>query len=184
MKMNLKRILLIIIALFQMINLFSQRVEFTYDDNGNRLTRTIVVEQLRSESVSFPVVDPKSLKPIDKTMAKGLVVPQKGTTTEDAKTKGQEGVTKENISSEDGEIVTLIYPNPSKGLIKIDISNMPLNSKNEIRLFDLSGNELTVRTNIESNSEMDISQYKDGIYILRIKINERIFYWKVVKNHY
>ncbi len=128
--MNHKRVILLGLALFQMISLFSQRVEFTYDENGNRLTRTIVVEQLRSESVSFPVVDPKSLKSVDNTMPKGLVTPQKGTTTEDAKTKGKEDAANENISSKDGEIVTLVYPNPSKGLIKIDISNMPLNSKN------------------------------------------------------
>lgn len=72
--MNRKKIILISIVLFQVITLCGQRVVFTYNDNGNRLTRTIVVEQLRSNSVSFPVIDPKSLKTTENALAKGFDV--------------------------------------------------------------------------------------------------------------
>ncbi len=170
--MNPKRIILVILVLFLMSNLFSQSVAFTYDDNGNRQTRTINVEKLQSKSVSFPVVNPKSLIPAD-SKAQGL------NETQDAKSSEVKNETK----SEDREIVTIVYPNPNTGLIKIDISNLPLNTKVEMKLYDLNGNELVVRRNFESHSEIDINHYIDGVYILRIMINERVTNWKIVKTH-
>ena len=184
--MNYKRIIPVILVLFQSITLFGQKVEFTYDDNGNRLSRTItvdqptvphdpppidppprnggssrtiLVDQLKSNTVQFLVFNPKSLESTESM--KSIV----------------------SDEEEKGEIITLVYPNPNKGLIKIDISNLPLESKNEMRLYDLSGIELIVKRNFDSYSEIDISQFKDGIYILRIKINDKVFDWKVIKSH-
>ena len=178
--MNLKGIILVIFVLFQMINLFSQRVEFSYDESGNRTGRTIIVELLRPNSVIFPVLNPKTLNSTENAVAKGLEI---GTTSQNADRKALDDSARERIKQEDGEIVTLVYPNPNKGLVKIEISNMPLNSKNEMRLYNLSGTELIVKRNFESYSEIDISRFKDGIYILRIKVNESVFDWKVIKNH-
>jgi Secretion system C-terminal sorting domain len=154
--MKFIKIIPIILLLFQPIDFFGQSIEFSYDANGNRLSRTLVVERLKSATIQFPVTDPKSLNPVDNKVA---LVP------------------------EEGEINAVVYPNPNKGLIKIDITNMPLNSNKELRLYDLSGAELIVKRNFESYSEMDISRFKDGIYILRIKINEKVFDWKVIKSH-
>ncbi len=156
--MNLKRILLIFFVLSQMTIVFSQSIEFTYDDNGNRLTRTIIVEQLQSQNIKFPVVNPKSLIPAD-SKAQAQEINKDAIFSE----------FKDELESEDGEIATVVYPNPNKGLIKIDISNLPLNSTSETRLFDLNGNELSVIKNIESHSEIDINKYRDGIYILQNK---------------
>ena len=149
--MNLKRILLIFFVLSQMTIVFSQSIEFTYDDNGNRLTRTIIVEQLQSQNIKFPVVNPKSLIPAD-SKAQAQEINKDAIFSE----------FKDELESEDGEIATVVYPNPNKGLIKIDISNLPLNSTSETRLFDLNGNELSVIKNIESHSEIDINKYRDG----------------------
>jgi hypothetical protein len=146
------------------MDIIGQTVMFTYDQNGNRLTRSLVVEQLQSSSVSFPVINQKLLR----------------SSTEFSKTKESAKGSSEN---ETGKLKTLVYPNPTKGLIRIDISNMPKNSRNEIRLFDLSGNQLLIEKNSESYSEIDINSFKDGIYILRIKVNEQIFDWKVIKNN-
>jgi hypothetical protein len=132
--------------------LHGQTVRYTYDASGNR-DSTITVEQLRSGSVLFPVVDFKNMA-VDNMKEKPI----------------------------EGELSTLVYPNPNRGLIKIDISNMLPDSKTEARIYDLSGMEQMVKRNFDSSSEIDISKLKDGIYILRIKINETIFDWKVVKS--
>jgi len=112
--------------------------------------------------VSFPVSNPKSLK-----------------STVEAKVSSE---STEKLQGEDQEISMVIYPNPNKGILKINISNLPLNSTNELKLYDLSGIELLSSRNFESYLEIDISGYKDGIYILRIKINEKITDWKIIKN--
>jgi YD repeat-containing protein len=181
--MNRKIFFLVSLMLLQTIALLSQRVEFTYDDNGNRLTRTIIIEQLKSNSVQFPVLDSKSLKTSKNLTTEGEVsnIPE-GEDLSDSKAKRNERIANASAISEDNEIITIVYPNPSNGLIKIDISNMPMSSKNEMRLYNLSGLELIVNRNFDSHTEIDISNLQDGIYILRIKINERVFDWKVVKN--
>lgn len=151
--MNTKTKLCIFI-LFLIINcLHGQTITFAYDDNGNRISRVWVAERLKSGIIQFPIVDSEEI---------ALANPEE--------------------FLQEGELSTYVYPNPSRGIIRINISNMPLNSRTEARLYDLSGTELFVKRNFESDSEMDISKLKDGIYILRIKINEILFDWKIVKN--
>jgi hypothetical protein len=150
------------------MNLFSQKIAFTYDENGNRSSRTkITTEQLQSKTIKFPVNEPLNLK-----------------TMENAKAAKTEELENDEIKAEEGEIITSVYPNPNKGILKIDVSNMPLNPENEMRLYDLSGMELIVKRNFESYSEIDISHLKSGIYILRIKINDKLVDWKIIKSNY
>jgi hypothetical protein len=158
--MQRRRIILMALVLIRVSILYGQTYEYAYDNNGNRVSRSIVVEQLQSKSDSFPVVNQKSLQAL----------------TNDMKTQASENL------SEDGEIETLVYPNPNKGLLKIDISNMPAESKKEMRLYDLSGNELIIKKDFDSYSELDINKLKNGVYVLRIKINDKHYDFKVIKN--
>ena len=175
--MNQKRLILVSLVLFQMVNLFSQSVSYTYDTAGNRLTRTIIVQLLKSGTEQAPVINPKNLNPTDaKATALGETT-QVEKSSENANTNGSEEAIKGN---DDDGVVTNVYPNPNKGVIKIEIKNMPLNSINEMRLYDMSGVELKWKRNFESYSELDISQYKNGTYILRIKIGQRTFDWKII----
>lgn len=163
--MKNKKFILFVLALIQIINAFGQRIQFTYDENGNRTRRSLVIQQLQSESTSFPVLNPKSTTPL--TSAKAV-----------ASDNNQENLSK----SEEALVVAKVYPNPNKGLIKIDIQDLPLISQNELRLYDVSGNELIVQKNIGSYTELDLNKLRKGIYILRIKINDKVFDYKVIKN--
>jgi hypothetical protein len=147
------------------MNLFSQTIGFSYDASGNRVSRTLVVQQLQASSDSLPSINAKSLNSVENV---------KSSETADVK--------QDSIKSENGEITPRVYPNPTKGLIEINISNMPFNPTNEMRLYDITGSEMTMKRNFDSKSEIDLTQYKNGIYILRIKINGKTFDWKVIKN--
>jgi hypothetical protein len=183
MNMNNKKFIWTVFVLVQWATLFSQRIDFTYDDNGNRSSRILSVEQLRSNSVEFPVSNQRTLKsanlndisPLDYSLS------ESGESSEILKSSEQNVSSPEQIKSDDSEIATLVYPNPSKGVLKIDVSNMPLNSNNELRIYDLNGTELLVKRNFDNYSEIDISHLKNGIYILRIQINQKLFDWKVIK---
>jgi|NGEPerStandDraft_6_1074524.scaffolds.fasta_scaffold12445_1 hypothetical protein len=177
--MNRKRIILVGLVLLLVMRLFGQTVAFTYDDNGNRHTRTITVQRLNSNETKSLLTDPKQLGTQKNQLARGLEV---GTSVQTADAKGQDDKVLERLKTEEGEIGFNVYPNPNKGLIKIDISNMPLNSVTELRLYDLTGNEIMLKKNFESHSEIDITQFKDGIYILRVRIGDKTFDWKVIKN--
>jgi hypothetical protein len=152
--MNTKNALCIFIFSLCITCLHGQKISYSYDDNGNRTGRTLFVAQLKPGSVQFPVANSKNK--LEEYQIEKLT---------------------------QGELTTLVYPNPNKGLIKIDIAYMPLNSITEARLYALSGIELMVKKNFGSYYEMDISRLKDGIYILRIKVNEKIFDWKVIKSN-
>lgn len=177
--MNRKRIILVGLVLLLVMRLFGQTVAFTYDDNGNRVSRTITVRQLDSKETKSLLTDPKQLGTQKNQLARGLEV---GSTVETADAKRKDDIIRERLKTEEGEIGFNVYPNPTKGLIKMEISNMPLNSVSELRLYDLSGNQILLKKNIEKNAEIDISRYKDGIFILRVKVNEKTFDWKVIKS--
>jgi len=153
------------IFLIQGLMALCQSVRFTYDSNGNRISRSIVVQQLQSENLSFPVLNPKSLLPAENATASST-----------DKTK------KESIRSEGQDITVKVYPNPNKGLIKVDIPYMPLNSQSTMTLYDLSGNKLINKKGFGTYTELDISRLRNGIYILRLKINGKVTDFKVIKN--
>ena len=133
--------------------LYCQTIKFEYDDNGNRVNRIIEVKEFKPGPVKFPVTDPKEFFIENQKTGSGEVV-----------------------------LATSVYPNPSRGLLKIDITNMPEEAKTGIVLYDLSGSELIVNNDSGNHYEIDISLLPDGIYILRIKVNESLFNWKVVKS--
>ncbi len=153
--MTRNKIMTLIIGFYLSVSLYGQSVEFAYDENGNRVSRSLVVELLRSGAGDLMVNNSKN-----KELKENLAIEDTGT----------------------GEISAIVYPNPGKGLLKVDITNMPLSSKSELALFDISGNALILKRNFESYLEIDISHFKDGIYFMRIKINEKVFDWKIIKN--
>jgi hypothetical protein len=161
--MNTKLVLNIFIFYLCINCLHGQTINYTYDENGNRTTRVLIVEQQKSKGLNVPVEKLKDI-PVE--------VPKEDLKETETKTE------KEAV----GELKTLVYPNPSKGLIKIDIVNLPLDSRTEARLYDLSGTELIVKKNFDNYYEMDINKLKDGIYILRIVINDVATDWKIIKN--
>jgi hypothetical protein len=149
-----------IFVLFLSINcIHGQTIKYSYDENGNRTSRFLIdVERLGAKGINFPVKKPEELQVKDKE--------------------------KEFKVAKEGELSVSVYPNPNRGKIKIDILNMPLNSGTELRLYDLNGTELIVKMNFEKSSELDISRFTDGIYILRVEINNIVNNWKIIKNTY
>lgn len=169
--MNLKKFYLSVFALFSLLHLNAQRIGYSYDDNGNRTGRTLVTEQLKSNSVSFPVINQKNLKSLENIQGTGSYDEQ------------SEKETINQAKRENGEIKTNVFPNPTTGMIKVQVENMPFNATNEIRVYDLAGKTLIVKKDFESSTDIDLSKLRDGIYILRIKIEDNWYDWKVVKNH-
>jgi hypothetical protein len=60
-----------------------------------------------------------------------------------------------------------IYPNPSKGLLNIECDSKNLRS---VQVFDITGQLILESTNENDNSKMtlDISNNKNGLYIIKI----------------
>ncbi|MEQ3796377.1 T9SS type A sorting domain-containing protein [Flavobacteriaceae bacterium MJ-SS4] len=69
-----------------------------------------------------------------------------------------------------------LYPNPTSfGYVNIDSKNQ---SKLEVTVFDLLGKQ--VKNEIVSNGQLNFSNFKAGIYVLRIKQDELVSTKKLV----
>ena len=71
-----------------------------------------------------------------------------------------------------------IFPNPTSGLVKIDILNA---EEICISLFDINGKLLFEKSDINTSETVDISNYSNGIYTLIIKTKNGTFVNKIVK---
>lgn len=94
----------------------------------------------------------------------------------------KKGNSHENTVSEtlsDKEI--RIYPNPTKGILKLEISVLEENDNCEISIYSSSGQLLyTLRTN-EQIIDIDMTSFTSGAYFLHITINREQSIWKIIK---
>ncbi len=70
-----------------------------------------------------------------------------------------------------------VYPNPTKGIITIaSVENISID---KIEIVDVLGQIVSVKT--ENTSQIDISEFSNGVYILKIHSGESVFQKKIMK---
>ncbi|WP_053069190.1 LamG-like jellyroll fold domain-containing protein [Bizionia psychrotolerans] len=71
-----------------------------------------------------------------------------------------------------------VYPNPTSGNVSISFPNS-LESK--ITLYDLNGRLLLNTTETTTKSIIDLNNYEDGVYLLKIEVNQNEIVKRVIK---
>lgn len=74
-----------------------------------------------------------------------------------------------------------ILPNPSQGIIQIEIVGYEDSDVCTISLYSVSGQILTNVKIISNITDIDISGFPDGIYILAIQLNGHSSTWTIIK---
>jgi YD repeat-containing protein len=74
-----------------------------------------------------------------------------------------------------------IYPNPTKGILIIDIANMPEDATGDITIHNMEGKSLLKLNQLNSTNKLDLAGYPTGVYVLRIRSLEKSCEWKIVK---
>lgn len=74
-----------------------------------------------------------------------------------------------------------IYPNPTRGMLKVDISGVETFDDAGIALYDITGKQLQQWTGITPSNTLDISECSPGIYIIQIAYNGNVSSWKIIK---
>jgi len=139
--------LLLFTVLFSATSHAQPKYGFSYDSQGNRVTRSLIV--LKSGAI-----------PADSLQAKQV---------------------EKLLDDQIGLQKTRIYPNPTKGLLRIDL---PALSEKEatIRLHDSNGKLIIQQSAMEVNNELDLSAYPSGLYIMSIQIGPKDRKeWKIIK---
>jgi len=70
-----------------------------------------------------------------------------------------------------------MYPNPTTGTIWIE----GLSEENEIKMYDLNGQQVKSFHNLHYKSKLDFNALASGVYILRIKEGDQMKLHKVIK---
>ena len=161
-----KKLIYIIILVFGIVilnhyNLIAQTeitsITYTYDAAGNRQTRTISVKKI-NEKDSLNL-----LGNVGDNINESL---QTNNATELIDQLGNKEIT--------------IYPNPTEGLLKVNITNLE-NSKGYIKLYGVNGSEVLKINTLKESNEVDISDKVNGVYVMEVWVEGEKRAYKVVK---
>jgi hypothetical protein len=133
--------------------------EYTYDEAGNRIKRKFILLELREA--------PPELT----DMLQAIEEIEQGNNTLD-ETDYSDKV--------DGRTIA-IYPNPTKGQLKLEIGDVSNINQAYIRVTDISGKELFYNDKLETTMLYDLSNQADGMYLMTISINGKRSEWKIIK---
>jgi hypothetical protein len=79
------------------------------------------------------------------------------------------------------DIELKIYPNPTDGLLKVEIHNLPENTKAQIWLYSISGALIRTYKGVSDYVNIDISKQPSGIYLMKITAGNYQTEWKIIK---
>ena len=74
-----------------------------------------------------------------------------------------------------------IYPNPTKGQLKIEIEGFESEDQCKVVLFNMSGQQIYSSEMDERTHVIDLSARPNGIYILHLILNGTETTWKIIK---
>jgi len=153
----MKHTLIILITIFISFAAKSQEYIYGYDNAGNRISRMAIILN------STPQNPPDSS---DNQTA--------NYESEDA----DEPVQYESVL--DDQVIT-VYPNPTTGELKINISDFEEGTKGSIMITDMQGKLIYQSDNINGNNIVNLSNAASGQYLMRIAVNNKNHEWFVMK---
>jgi len=96
--------------------------------------------------------------------------------------ESEKGTESQEVYSEQIDQSTIsVYPNPTKGILKIEITRTSEDNPIHIRLYNMSGKMLINKPNATTFTELNISEQPDGVYILKVFSDNGERSWKIVK---
>jgi len=75
---------------------------------------------------------------------------------------------------------TRIYPNPTKGMLRIDLPSLT-DQEAILKVYDQSGRLIMNNPVVSSGNEVDLSSSPTGFYIMVIQIGQERKEWKIIK---
>ncbi|MFA6922991.1 MAG: T9SS type A sorting domain-containing protein [Bacteroidales bacterium] len=176
----MKKLTLIAIVLLTGIAVKSQNYQFGYDANGNRITRDVIeIPQGKPEGKD----DPKNETAKNNTTSEENSGENTGAITDNntQNNNASESQTEKTYEASLGSQKITIYPNPTKGELKIDITNLPQATNGLILITDMQGRVIYKSQNVNSTNTLSIANESAGNYVMKIVINGKSKEWLVVK---
>ena len=74
-----------------------------------------------------------------------------------------------------------VYPNPTQGVVHVDIDGGASHQRYAIRLFDDHGRKLYETQDEGNTAQIDLSSYAAGIYLVELSVNGEHTTLKIIK---
>ena len=129
-------------------------VHYTYDNAGNRTSRTVSVGGGSQKSLS--IYDPNTGKVKDEKNLKSL---------------------EEKL----GDMTITVYPNPNRGQMVVKVENLPAGAATELKVYNTAGKLVFSKKPLLPYTDVDITGAPPGTYIMKIFIGKDESVWKVIK---
>ena len=110
------------------------------------------------------IVELKKTNPVDTNQTNGLV---------------QDSVQKSIVKF--GNATVSVFPNPTPGIAQVEVGGELPESVSTFQVFDLTGKSILSATFNESTTNIDLSAYPNGKYILKIICNNKSKEWVLIK---
>jgi hypothetical protein len=136
--------------------------EYEYDAAGNRTLRKVVSMQLAPPAPSDSTLTDQetealhSLEPLN-------------------------SLTQEYYVETIAQVELKIYPNPTTEKITLEITNKEQLQAGKFTLYSVTGQLLQEHTVHSATTTVSLANLPKGIYMLKVKINNRTEEWKIIK---
>jgi hypothetical protein len=172
---------LILCLLFFAFSFLNAQTYFYYDNSGHRINRVIVLSSPAQapppsqendendpvlqdeENLAFIEDDDDSSPMFSPEIPDNNIVPEKFYT--------------DRLNQSD----VIIYPNPTKGALAVEIRNKNSQISHHLTVFNLNGSAIFQKNNINHYTEIDLSSQPKGVYLLRISSQEKFVTWRIIK---
>ena len=74
-----------------------------------------------------------------------------------------------------------VYPNPTEGLLKIDITGMERVGRSSLSAYSQSGQLLMNISPLSDSNEIDLTGYPSAVYYFIIVLDDKTSTWKIIK---
>lgn len=74
-----------------------------------------------------------------------------------------------------------IYPNPTQGMLKVEITNYESSDSGSIHVYSMNGQTVTHSEISFYLTDIDISNSPNGIYLMQIQLNGTSTTWRIIK---
>jgi hypothetical protein len=75
----------------------------------------------------------------------------------------------------------VIYPNPTKGALAVEIRNKNSEISHQLTVYNLKGSVIFQKHHIGDYTPIDLSSQPKGIYLLRVFSQNSFITWKIIK---
>jgi hypothetical protein len=137
--------------------LAQKSIAYGYDNNGNRISRTLIVMRMGLKSNATQVNSNTIESTSDTIKSEKLITSVEKTLK--------------------------VYPNPTKGKLIIDFGNSSEIKKAEYQIFSFNGTKLIHSRLDIPLTEVDVTSLPNGLYILRINVDGSSTDYKIIKQN-